>query len=104
MLLDDRFFQCSCAVFVDFTGPRAPQILAEYDFAPGTMSRVSSVNELQDVFDNLIRDGVRPTPLLGFALACAALVIYTHRGNVRRMRAGTEPRARRLWLLGRPRD
>ena len=43
------------------------------------------------------------TPLLGFALACAALVIYTHRGNVRRMRAGTEPRARKLWLFGRGR-
>ena len=40
---------------------------------------------------------------MGFALACALLVIYTHRGNVRRMRAGTEPRARRLWLLGRGR-
>ena len=40
---------------------------------------------------------------LGFALACAVLVVYTHRGNVRRMRAGTEPRARRLWLFGRGR-
>jgi glycerol-3-phosphate acyltransferase PlsY len=50
----------------------------------------------------LLRDG-RLTPLLAFALVCAALVAYTHRGNVRRMRAGTEPRARRLWLLGRGR-
>lgn len=49
----------------------------------------------------LIRDGGQMTPALGFALACAALVIWTHRGNVRRMRAGTEPRARRLWLFGR---
>ena len=49
----------------------------------------------------LLRDGARLTPLLGFALACAALVIYTHRGNVRRMRAGSEPRARKLWLFGR---
>jgi acyl phosphate:glycerol-3-phosphate acyltransferase len=49
----------------------------------------------------LLRDGARFTPLLGFALACALLVIYTHRGNVRRMRAGTEPRARKLWLFGR---
>ncbi|MBK7252040.1 MAG: glycerol-3-phosphate 1-O-acyltransferase PlsY [Gammaproteobacteria bacterium] len=38
-------------------------------------------------------------PLLGFALAVAAFVSFTHRGNVSRMRAGTEPRARRLWLL-----
>jgi acyl phosphate:glycerol-3-phosphate acyltransferase len=51
----------------------------------------------------LIRDGGVMTPELGFALACAVLVIYTHRGNVRRMRGGTEPRARRLWLFGRPR-
>ena len=49
----------------------------------------------------LIRDGAAMTPALGFALACAVLVIWTHRGNVRRMRAGTEPRARKLWLFGR---
>jgi glycerol-3-phosphate acyltransferase PlsY len=52
----------------------------------------------------LLRDGARFTPLLGFALASAVLVIYTHRGNVRRMRAGNEPRARRLWLFGRKRS
>jgi acyl phosphate:glycerol-3-phosphate acyltransferase len=51
----------------------------------------------------LMRDGAAFTPVMGFALACAALVVYTHRGNVRRMRAGNEPRARRLWLLGRGR-
>ena len=51
----------------------------------------------------LLRDGGRVTPLLGFALACAVLVAYTHRGNVRRMRAGTESRARKLWLFGRGR-
>lgn len=49
----------------------------------------------------LIRDGGALTPPLGFALACAVLVIWTHRGNVQRMRAGSEPRARRLWLFGR---
>jgi glycerol-3-phosphate acyltransferase PlsY len=49
----------------------------------------------------LMRDGVRLTPTLAFSLACAALVIYTHRGNVRRMRQGVEPRARKLWLFGR---
>ena len=37
----------------------------------------------------LMRDGLQLTPTLGFALACAALVIYTHRGNIARMRAGT---------------
>jgi len=49
----------------------------------------------------LLRDGMRLTPTLAFSLACAALVIYTHRGNVRRMRQGVEPRARKLWLFGR---
>jgi glycerol-3-phosphate acyltransferase PlsY len=51
----------------------------------------------------LVRDGAVLSPVMGFALACALLVIYTHRGNIRRMRAGTEPRARRLWLFGRGR-
>jgi acyl phosphate:glycerol-3-phosphate acyltransferase len=51
----------------------------------------------------VIRDGLLLTPELAFALACTALVIFTHRGNVRRMRAGTEPRAQRLWLFGRAR-
>ena len=51
----------------------------------------------------LLRDGARLTPQLGFALACAVLVVWTHRGNIRRMRAGTESRARRLWLFGRDR-
>lgn len=39
-------------------------------------------------------------PLLTFAVASALLVAFTHRSNVSRMLAGTEPRARRLWLLG----
>jgi acyl phosphate:glycerol-3-phosphate acyltransferase len=39
-------------------------------------------------------------PLLVFAILAAALVIFTHRGNIARMRAGCEPRARRLWLFG----
>ena len=38
------------------------------------------------------------------ALASATLVLYTHRGNVRRMREGVEPRARKLWLFGRGRQ
>jgi acyl phosphate:glycerol-3-phosphate acyltransferase len=51
----------------------------------------------------LLRDGPGLSPTMGFALACALLVLFTHRGNVRRMRAGNEPRARRLWLFGRGR-
>jgi len=49
----------------------------------------------------LIRDGAGLGVELCFATACGLLVLYTHRGNVRRMRAGSEPRARRLWLFGR---
>ena len=37
--------------------------------------------------------------LLIFCVAATAFVIYTHRGNIARMRAGTESRARRLWLF-----
>lgn len=39
-------------------------------------------------------------PLLAFAVLSAALIAYTHRSNITRMMTGTEPRARRLWLLG----
>ncbi len=39
-------------------------------------------------------------PLLGFGVLAAALILYTHRPNIARMRAGTESRARRLWLFG----
>jgi acyl phosphate:glycerol-3-phosphate acyltransferase len=42
-------------------------------------------------------------PLLVFGIAVAVLVAFTHRANIARMRAGTEPRAKRLWLLGRGR-
>ncbi len=40
-------------------------------------------------------------PLLMFALLAFLLILYTHRGNIERMRSGTESRARRLWLFGR---
>jgi glycerol-3-phosphate acyltransferase PlsY len=40
------------------------------------------------------------TPLLIFAILAAFLIIFTHRANIARMRAGNESRARRLWLLG----
>lgn len=47
--------------------------------------------------------GLRPHvhgALVPFAVVSAALIVYTHRSNIMRMRAGAEPRARRLWLLG----
>jgi glycerol-3-phosphate acyltransferase PlsY len=39
---------------------------------------------------------------LAFGIVVAALVTWAHRGNLARIRAGTEPRADRLWLF-RPR-
>jgi glycerol-3-phosphate acyltransferase PlsY len=39
-------------------------------------------------------------PLLAFGAVAALLILYTHRTNIARMRAGTESRARRLWLFG----
>jgi len=39
-------------------------------------------------------------PLLGFGILAALLILYTHRANIGRMLAGTESRAKRLWLLG----
>jgi acyl phosphate:glycerol-3-phosphate acyltransferase len=41
------------------------------------------------------------TPVLAFAIAAFLLIVYTHRSNIARLRAGTESRARRLWLLKR---
>jgi acyl phosphate:glycerol-3-phosphate acyltransferase len=38
-------------------------------------------------------------PLLVFGCAMALFVCYTHRSNIARMRAGSESRAQRLWLL-----
>lgn len=40
------------------------------------------------------------TPLLAFSVVAVLLILYTHRANIARLRAGTESRARRLWLLG----
>jgi len=49
--------------------------------------------------------GVAPrTPMLTFAVLSAFLIAFTHRSNIARMLAGTEPRARRLWLLGAARS
>jgi glycerol-3-phosphate acyltransferase PlsY len=52
----------------------------------------------------VIAFGMEPqTPLIAFGVAVALLVVFSHRGNIARMIAGTEPRARRLWLFGRGR-
>jgi acyl phosphate:glycerol-3-phosphate acyltransferase len=39
-------------------------------------------------------------PLIAFGILSALLILFTHRANIARMRAGTESRARRLWLFG----
>lgn len=52
----------------------------------------------------IVASGYEPRiPPLVFGAITAALVLFTHRSNIFRMRAGVEPRARRLWLLGRRR-
>ena len=50
----------------------------------------------------LVLTGTGSTALVAFGVAMAAFVAYTHRSNLARMLAGSENRARRLWLL-RPR-
>ncbi len=42
-------------------------------------------------------------PLLTFGVFATLLIAFTHRANIGRMREGREPRAGRLWLLGRGR-
>jgi glycerol-3-phosphate acyltransferase PlsY len=44
--------------------------------------------------------GAANCALVAFTLAMAALVIYAHRDNIRRLRTGDEPRLARLWLFG----
>jgi glycerol-3-phosphate acyltransferase PlsY len=42
-------------------------------------------------------------PVLAFGIFAALLIVFTHRSNIGRMLAGTEPRAKRLWLFGQRR-
>ncbi|MBV8909949.1 MAG: glycerol-3-phosphate 1-O-acyltransferase PlsY [Gammaproteobacteria bacterium] len=39
-------------------------------------------------------------PLITYGVLALLLIVFTHRANIARIRAGTESRARRLWLLG----
>jgi acyl phosphate:glycerol-3-phosphate acyltransferase len=43
--------------------------------------------------------GFASLALISFGCAMVLFVCYTHRSNIERMRAGTENRAQRLWLL-----
>ena len=46
----------------------------------------------------------RGPPLTLFSVASHALIVYTHRSNIERLRSGSERRARRLWLFGHMRS
>jgi glycerol-3-phosphate acyltransferase PlsY len=41
----------------------------------------------------------RDLQLLIFGCAAVVIVVFSHRSNIARMRAGTEPRVRKLWLF-----
>jgi acyl phosphate:glycerol-3-phosphate acyltransferase len=40
------------------------------------------------------------TPLVSYGVLALVLIVFTHRSNIARIRAGTESRAQRLWLFG----
>jgi AraC-like DNA-binding protein len=60
--------------FLDFTGPRAVPMLEECGLAPGKVARVSSLSEVRDIFDTLIRDGLRRTGTC--CMLCSILCEY----------------------------
>jgi AraC-like DNA-binding protein len=60
--------------FVDFTGTHAARLLREFAPAPGSVGRVSAPGEVQAIFDDLIRNGLRGTRFT--APLCAAIVEY----------------------------
>lgn len=60
--------------FVDFTGPRAGELLAQFGPAPGTVARVLAPAEIQAVLDDLIGNGQRAGPHA--ARLCALLLEY----------------------------
>jgi len=60
--------------FLDFTGPRAVPMLEERGLAAGKVARVSSLSEVRDIFDTLIRDGLRGTGTS--CMLCATLCEY----------------------------
>lgn len=66
----------------------------------GFVGLASMLGAVAVVFAAAFGDLPARMPVLVFTVLAALLIIYTHRGNLARMRAGTEPRARRLWLFG----
>jgi AraC-like DNA-binding protein len=60
--------------FVDFTGLRALDLLQAQDLQPGSVTHVFAPGEVQSVFDDFIRDGLKGS---GYGPAlCAALFEY----------------------------
>ena len=49
----------------------------------------------------LFDPGTAPLPRLAFAVVAALFILYTHRGNLERLRAGTEHRFEKIRVLGR---
>jgi AraC-like DNA-binding protein len=60
--------------FINLSGPRAPQLLGEAGLSPGTVAHVTSVSDIRDIFDTLIRDGVRGSSASN--MLCATLSEY----------------------------
>lgn len=55
--------------FVDFTGKQADSNLHEFGPAPGEVIQTSAPGEVQKIFDDLIRNGLRNTPFSGRIVA-----------------------------------
>jgi AraC-like DNA-binding protein/quercetin dioxygenase-like cupin family protein len=72
--------------FVDFTGSEAPPLLQSCHLAPGGISRVFQLGEVQVFFDELIRSGLKGSryapDLCAGLLKCLALKIAESRSPV----------------------
>jgi AraC-like DNA-binding protein/quercetin dioxygenase-like cupin family protein len=72
--------------FVDFSGLEAPPLLRACHLAPGNVSRVFLIGEVQTFFDELIRSGVKGSrfapDLCAGLLKCLALKIAESRSPV----------------------
>jgi len=58
--------------FVAFTGKEASHLLKRYSFEPGRILLTSAPNEVLDLFESLIRNGLRSTP---FTLRISAVLV-----------------------------
>jgi acyl phosphate:glycerol-3-phosphate acyltransferase len=66
----------------------------------GFVGLASMLGALALAVDGAVGTWEPRAPLVCFGVLSAVLIAFTHRSNIARMRAGTEPRARRLWLFG----